>query len=146
MFSSITRKVLLLKQVNILILLAFILTAGCQTKSLLRCVPSEKLAQNEFLYFGRSSINGPITKKQWSSFLKEFVTPKFPDGFTVWDARGQWRSSDDRIVLEESYVLNVVYIKNQQTKELIESIIDDYKTMFHQESVLRVRSLVCANI
>lgn len=50
------------------------------------------------LYFGVGEESGPadraqaepISEAQWRAFLDKEVTPRFPDGFTVFDAYGQW--------------------------------------------------------
>lgn len=50
------------------------------------------------LYFGVGKESGPadrlqaepITEAQWRAFLDKEVTPRFPDGLTVFDAYGQW--------------------------------------------------------
>ena len=50
------------------------------------------------LYFGVGEESGPadraqtesITEAQWRAFLDKEVTPRFPDGLTVFDAYGQW--------------------------------------------------------
>ncbi|UWX03769.1 DUF3574 domain-containing protein [Pseudoxanthomonas sp. NC8] len=50
------------------------------------------------LYFGVGSEDGPstrsqtdaISEEQWRAFLDAEVTPRFPDGLTVFDAYGQW--------------------------------------------------------
>ena len=44
------------------------------------------------LYFGLNIANGrQVTDAEWRDFLAKTVTPRFPDGFTVYDAAGQWR-------------------------------------------------------
>ena len=50
------------------------------------------------LYFGVGEESGPadrpqaepISEAQWRAFLDKEVTPRFPDGLTVFDAYGQW--------------------------------------------------------
>ncbi|RZA34837.1 MAG: DUF3574 domain-containing protein [Lysobacteraceae bacterium] len=50
------------------------------------------------LYFGVGKETGPadrpqaesISEAQWRAFLDKEVTPRFPDGLTVFDAYGQW--------------------------------------------------------
>ena len=50
------------------------------------------------LYFGVGEESGPadrpqaerIGEAQWRGFLDREVTPRFPDGLTVFDAYGQW--------------------------------------------------------
>ncbi|WP_310096165.1 DUF3574 domain-containing protein [Pseudoxanthomonas sacheonensis] len=50
------------------------------------------------LYFGVGEESGPadrpqaepISEAQWRAFLDKEVTPRFPDGLTVFNAYGQW--------------------------------------------------------
>lgn len=50
------------------------------------------------LYFGVGEESGPagraqaepISEAQWRAFVDREVTPRFPDGLTVFDAYGQW--------------------------------------------------------
>lgn len=58
------------------------------------------------LLFGRDVAGrGPITDAQRARFVADAVTPRFPDGLTTWDTRGQWRDRETgRIVREESFV------------------------------------------
>ena len=49
------------------------------------------------LYFGLTHRAGRVSESQWQAFLREEVTPRFPDGLTVWQTDGQWRKSDGRI-------------------------------------------------
>ena len=54
------------------------------------------------LYFGLGSEEGGsaggratrIDEASWREFLDREVTPRFPDGLTVFDAYGQWRFRD----------------------------------------------------
>src|SRR5262245_39608610 len=51
------------------------------------------------LYFGMNKPGGgEVTDEEWSNFLSEEVTPKFPDGFTVVEGYGQWRDKEGKIV------------------------------------------------
>jgi hypothetical protein len=73
----------------------------------------------------------------------EVVTPRFPDGLTVWPAAGQWRSADGALLHEASWVLNVVRAPDATSDMASATIGDAYKKRFHQESVLRVTSAGC---
>lgn len=92
------------------------------------------------LYFGLNTTQGPVTPTQWDSFLNQEVTPRFPDGLTVWDARGQWKDSKGVIGKEPCKVLLLVHPDNAAEDKALQAIIDVYKEKFHQESVLKVRS------
>ena len=95
------------------------------------------------LYFGRSSVNGPVTDAQWNAFLANEVTPVFPDGFSVLDANGQWKDTQTgEIIRENSNMLMVVYDANTLEKGSIHKIIESYKKQFSQQSVMRLDSKV----
>jgi hypothetical protein len=73
------------------------------------------------------------------------VTPKFPDGLTLFDAHGQWRSGDGHIYREATHVLVILYKADATTDGKIEAIRDAYKKQFHQENLpVRGDSTVCA--
>ncbi len=99
------------------------------------------------LFFGLSVQNTDgsdteITEQQWREFLDREVTPRFPDGLTVLDCRGQWRHNG-RIVREKSKVLYLLHPlpkpgESDAADQKIEKIRSIYKERFHQDSVLRV--------
>ena len=98
------------------------------------------LLQDE-LYFGRSRPGGLVTEEQFQRFLRNVVTPRFPDGLTVFDASGQFRTSTGTIIREPTKVLILIYPNSPAKRRAIEEIISLYKTQFQQESVLRVTSV-----
>lgn len=93
------------------------------------------------LYMGMSIPGGGTVRgDDWEKFLSEIVTPLFPDGFTVLDGRGQYREASGKIAKEPSHVLVFLYKKTDRkaASVKIESIRNQYKKTFAQESVLRV--------
>ena len=109
--------------------------AACAPRAEVKSSPVE-----DTLYFGLSTSQGPVTPAQWDDFLSREVTPRFPDGLTVWDAKGEWKDSKGVIGKEPSKVLLLVHPDNAAEDKAIQAIIDSYKEKFNQESVLRVRS------
>jgi len=107
--------------------------------------PASSMSQVE-MYFGSSVKGLPfVTEEAWSQFLASEVTPKFPDGLTVFDAHGQWRSDDGKIYREETHVLVILYKADATTDGKIEAIRDAYRKQFQQEGLpLRVDTSVCA--
>lgn len=92
------------------------------------------------LYFGRSIPGGgTVSEEDWVAFLHDVVTPRFPDGLTVWRARGQWREAGGAIQTEEVVVVEVLHPASAQVDAALEEIAREYKARFRQESVLRVR-------
>jgi hypothetical protein len=104
------------------------------------CPPGLAPAASDVLYFGTAKPDG-----DWDAFLRDVVTPRFPEGFTAWRAAGQWRSADGRIVREGSYVLSIVHPEDAKADAAIRAIAGEYKTRFRQEAVLRVESRTCVS-
>ena len=98
------------------------------------------------LYFGLNlPEGGAISEDQWSGFLADVVTPRFPDGFTVLDAYGQWRDPDTPdapVVRESTRVLIIVHPQAAGADRAIAEIKSLYKTSFGQKSVFHTEAQV----
>jgi hypothetical protein len=103
--------------------------------------PDSKLYHRTELYFGTAKADDPahpVTATQFQSFINSVVTPRFPDGLTVLDGRGQWRNSDGSISKETSHELILLYPLNDRSASgKIEYIRKTYEKQYDQESVLR---------
>ena len=86
-----------------------------------------------------------VSEREWSAFLDEEITPRFPEGLTVLSAYGQWRGQSGTISKERSIVLVIWYEPNQSREAAIEAIRLAYKERFAQESVMRVDGLSCVS-
>lgn len=126
-------------------LLLVLLSSACRT------LPDNTNPQSDLtaawisdtLYLGASIPGGgEVSPSEWRVFIDEVVTPAFPEGFTSYEADGQWKGADGQIVTERSHVLLVVHEETETREASIQRIIDEYKRRFRQESVLRVRSRV----
>lgn len=98
----------------------------------------------ELFFGGNIGAGGRVSEQDWQRFVADEVTPRFPDGFTVLEASGQWRNPAGMVIAEESR--NLVVIVRNAASELpkIAAIRDTYKMRFTQDSVLFVQSQVCA--
>jgi hypothetical protein len=95
------------------------------------------------LFLGRDISGGEfVSDSAWNAFLTEIVTPRFPTGFTIWRAEGQWRDSTGAIVKENVFVLEVLHDEHREIEEEIIFIINHYKKRFRQEAVLRTRGIM----
>jgi hypothetical protein len=112
----------------------------------LPCGDGGQLAVQELLYFGTETPSGRITPEIWAQFLNETVTPRFPEGLSVWQASGQWRSASGEVIREPSYVLSLLHSDGVDEDRAIQELLTAYKTRFQQEAVLRVRSSVCKSL
>jgi hypothetical protein len=120
---------------------------GCTSVGRHACALGEQSAVSEVLYFGMAKPSGgTVTEEEWAAFLRTVVTPRFPAGLTAWPASGQWRGAEGRIVREDSHVLNLLHPADASAEREIQAIIAEYKKLFAQEAVLRVRSTVCTSL
>jgi hypothetical protein len=81
---------------------------------------------------------GEVSEEQWRAFVRDEVTPRFPDGLTVWRAEGQWRGKDGTLVREPVVIIEIVHRPDLRTDEEIFAIARAYKERFRQEAVMRV--------
>ena len=97
------------------------------------------------LFMGLDSQSGEVVADEaWNTFIEDSVTPRFPDGLTVFDARGQWRNSEGLVLKERSKVLVILVPPGEDGMRLTGEIADEYKRRFNQESVRGVVSDVRA--
>lgn len=105
---------------------------------------AENQMQQTTLYFGMSRPAGKdITAQEWKQFVDRDVTPRFKDGLTVFDARGQWLGNDGTVAREQSKALMLIHGKDAQSEANIDALRGVYKSRFAQESVMRIDQPVC---
>jgi hypothetical protein len=92
------------------------------------------------LYFGMSKPGGTVSQQEWQAFVDTQVTPRFPDGLTQWEAKGQWREAGKPTDKEDSRVLQIVHGESAEAESKIQAIRQEYRNEFLQSSVLRVKS------
>src|SRR5262245_45298575 len=95
------------------------------------------------LYFGLARPKGAVSELEWQIFLRDEVTKRFPEGLTVWEAEGQWRGQGGTIDHEGTKVLLLVHADSTQARKSVQEVIDSYRRLFDQESVLWESSRVC---
>ncbi|ANG92354.1 DUF3574 domain-containing protein [Enterobacteriaceae bacterium 155047] len=105
---------------------------------------AENQMQQTTLFFGLNRPAGAqITGQEWQQFVDRDVTPRFRDGLTVFEARGQWLGNDGTVAREPSKALMLIHTKNAESEKNIEALRGIYKSRFAQESVMRVDQPVC---
>lgn len=96
------------------------------------------------LFFGRNiGDTEGVSDEDWREFLADTVTPRFPEGLSVFDAAGQWRDSQGSIVRERSKMVLILAEQNSDALTRLDEIAEEYKRRFSQESVLRVVDSAC---
>jgi hypothetical protein len=103
-------------------------------------------AHLERLYFGRNiGDTAVVTDSAWKLFVREVLTPAFPEGSTVWEAAGQWSAPDGSQVREQSFVVELLHLVTPDVEARVQRVINTYKVRFAQQSVLRMVTNVRAS-
>jgi uncharacterized protein DUF3574 len=110
------------------------------------CRGPQKPQQVAQMIFGRS-IAGRITisEAQWTLFVDEEITPRFPDGLTVLDATGQWRNKSNQITREPSKIVLIVLPGQADDNIRLNEIATAYKRNFGQQSVGIIVRTACVS-
>ena len=115
-------------------LLALLLTACATTAPVI-----EEAVIADRLFCGRAIPGGgAVTDDEWNAFVREVVGPRFPQGFTVFSAQGQWLGNDGVVVREPVMILEILHPLDRELDRRIDEIADEYKRRFRQEAVMRV--------
>ena len=91
------------------------------------------------LFFGLSKPDGTsVTKDEWNKFVDDYISPKFIEGFTIVDSYGQWTDIDHNIMKEYSKFVIIINKRSSEMDSSISYVINNYKRLFQQSSVLNV--------
>jgi hypothetical protein len=113
-------------------LLCAVLTATAAAQPVLQCSGAQKPWMVAELLFGRSKVSD----RSWERFLTAEVTPRFPDGLTVYDAKGQWRNPETKTISRErSTVVMIAMPPGADNDVRLQAVIEAYKIRFKQQSV-----------
>jgi hypothetical protein len=132
--------------------LSGIAQAQTQTQTLtqaqvLECRGGQKAQQVAELTFGRRIVGHiAVSETQWLQFIDNEITPRFPEGLTVYDASGQWRDpATKKIVRELSKVVLIVLPGNAEDLTRLSELTEIYKRRFKQQSVGMILRPACVS-
>jgi hypothetical protein len=129
-----------------LFLLAAAALNGCATTAP-PCPSGAHAAVMDLLYFGTGRPRGPdVTPREWIAFVHDQIAPRFPQGFSLLEAQGQWRNADGSVAHEQTHVLQLVHADDAATAQAVRDIAADYKKRFDQEAVLQVGTPACMSL
>jgi hypothetical protein len=101
--------------------------------------PVENAVLADRLFCGRTIPGGGVVSdEEWNAFVADFVTPRYPQGLTIWRAEGQWREKDGTLAREPVMIIEILHPLSVEHDRTITDIAAEYKRRFHQEAVLRV--------
>jgi hypothetical protein len=103
----------------------------------LECRGGQKSQQVAELLFGRKIGDRiAVSEAKWAGFVDREITPRFPDGVTVFNITGQWRDADrNRIVREPGKLVMIVLPGKDDDLERLNQVTAAYKRRFRQQSV-----------
>jgi len=96
------------------------------------------------LYFGRDIRGaGEVSDADWTQFVDNEITPRFPAGLSVSDVYGQWRTPKGEFEREQTKALFLVLSGTAAERQSLALVRDAYKQRFHQDSVMLVEQQAC---
>lgn len=123
-----------------MIALAIVVAAGVYIglNPLLHC-----RQQSALLFFGTAIRHGEhvrhLDSSEWHGFVESAIASRLTDGFTVLEGQGFSRSaSGGPAAREATYILMVAHRNDAEINAKLATIVEDYKSRFQQESVLRL--------
>ncbi len=130
--------------------LCLLFTVGCAVGGDFECPDGMNTFIELNVYFGQEKGDGgTVSEEAWQTFLSDTVTPRFPDGLTVLDARGQWLDTGEgRLYRESTKVLNVLVPADVSEAGVgaVREISDIYKERFDQQVVFHTALPACAAV
>jgi hypothetical protein len=118
------------------ILLIVLALAGSASAQSIACRTGKPQQVAELMFGRKIGDRIGVTDAAWARFVDREITPRFPDGLTVIDARGQWRDRDrNRIVREPSKLVQIVLPGKEEDQQHLDEIAAAYKVRFRQQSV-----------
>ncbi|MBI4274302.1 MAG: DUF3574 domain-containing protein [Rhizobiales bacterium] len=113
----------------------------------LACVPPQQPMVSAEMLFGRNIGNRlGVSEAEWAHFVTAEITPRFPDGLTVIDAKGQWRdTARGNVVREPSKVVLITFRDEASKRDALLAIAEAYKTRFKQQGVAVITRPTCVS-
>jgi len=100
------------------------------------------------LYMGRGKADGgSVTDAEVQAFVDDVIVQAFPDGFTLFEARGHWRDdTSGRSVNETTVAFVVTHPPGAEAGTALRRIADAYIARFEQTAVLGSSHPVCITV
>jgi hypothetical protein len=127
--------------------LLLLLAAPAAQAQLLDCRGGQKPSQIAELWFGRKIGDRiGVSDTAFRRFVDGEITPRFPDGLTVFNATGQYRDRDSkRLIREPSKIVHLVLSGEPDEFAKLNAIAEVYKTRFKQQSVAIIVRPACVS-
>ncbi len=119
---------------------------GCASFPGICVAPAQPMVSAEMLFGRKIGDRVGVSDADFAVFAAREITPRFPDGLTVIDARGQYRDTErGRLIREPSKLVLLTFRNDPQKRAALGEIAEAYKTAFRQQSVLTTVRETCAS-
>lgn len=134
-----------IRPVTLALAMLFLSGAAQAELEVIPCDGTLQAQQVAQLLFGRNvEDRARVSEADFNGFVAKEVSPRFPEGFTVIDATGQWRDSRrGTIVHEATKIIEIVLPAGEDNRPKIEAIVEAYKLQFQQQSVGLIVAPAC---
>ena len=113
-------------------------TAACASLGASSGASNETGAHLDRLTFGLSIHDtGMVSEAQWEEFIRDVVTPRFPQGFAWFRTEGQWQYANGRIAKEPGRIIELIHVPDSASEARVEEIARIFVKRFDQEAVGR---------
>ncbi len=127
-----------------LVLAALAVLPSCAVLPQVCTLPAQAMLTAELTFGRKIGDRIGVSEAAFATFVAREITPRFPDGLTVIDAKGQWRDSDRvTIVREPSKIVLLTVADDPARRADIAAIAEAYKRQFQQQSVLTSIRATC---
>ena len=119
-----------------------LILAACQSTSEFRCPEGLQGVVRYELYFGLDHADGrSVSAEEWDDFVADTITPRFPQGLSMFDVRGQWQRPDGIIERENTKMVMLAHPPPTEAGMiLVDEIAREYQRRFGQDPVFRAVS------
>jgi hypothetical protein len=85
-----------------------------------------------------------VDENDWARFVEHELIPRFPDGLTISDTIGQWRSRTGGVIVREpGKRVEIVLPGNADDEARLDAAVTAYKHTFRQRSVIVIEHSAC---
>jgi hypothetical protein len=109
------------------------------------CHGNQQFRKVAELLFGRDiGHRVGVDENDWTRFVEHELIPRFPDGLTISDTIGQWRSrTGGAVVREPGKRVEIVLPGNAEDETRLDAVVTAYKHTFQQRSVIIIEHGAC---
>ncbi|WP_457107220.1 DUF3574 domain-containing protein [Methylobacterium sp. P5_C11] len=129
---------------RLLLAVLLVLGAAGSTRADPLCAGARPALSAQLLFGLSRPDGGRVPQAAFDRFLAERVTPRFPDGLTVFSGQGQWRGPDGRRVHEPARIVLIVTDATPEAVAALRTIQEAYRSRFAQSAVGLVLQRSCA--